>query len=839
MKNLFNSKSLRFQISKSRFSVSNLFANVFVKKHNSIVRHLIRVIYALKGKLTPNWTRLCYFFSAKCAEVYKSHGTGGLIKFLKVSATLLQQVPAGYKVPDVTPLGFRLGRDHSGLPKWIPSYQRKLIRKGDHTTIKRWLTLLNIYRVIPYEGKVKLSSIVKPFSGVSSSFELRKFIPTFSKSFYDFKTVLLSSFNFPNFPSQILTSAPQSSGKTSGDFSSNIGSAYRSLRLLQQTKFAKVYKAIRVILTDLNSQPVMVLMRRVNQYLDLNLSNEQSYWPFTSKGLGALRFKEEAAGKVRVFAMVDPWTQWALKPLHKALFKLLRLVPMDGTFDQLKPLKRIPWGQVPLFSFDLSAATDRLPLWIQSDILKEIFGEKFAQAWSTLLVDRDYSLPKLEPKGINYKGFYPSSVRYSVGQPMGALSSWAMLAITHHFIVQACAWRAGVVPRGKLFKDYALLGDDILIWNKPVALQYQNIMTQLGVEIGLSKSILSPKGKGLEFAKRTILGGTDVSPIPFKEVSSAHRSFANMRSFMDKYNLTLNEVIRLLGYGYKVDSTKNTRLVRAIKMGLSVPRNHTELISLFITATQWLAPNTYPIYTTQTDERLIELSQVIWACRYDKRVLYGLIWTISNNLTTLLSKLDRDIAKLKKYYEITETAVPVPFSTVLKDGKWTGLSPKWGYVNVPFILLRPPIDLHLDRYTSNRLLNRDWNPLEPSLFQWSVSAGKSADAYTGLVDLRKSLIEQGQVLSSLFLEVDISLRTGQSMGIREFSTFDAESLVLLLSLIFKAHEELDSYQVDKLILPEPSQGQTDPTFLEQERTLRLWNHWSHVISSLNSDKHKK
>jgi len=28
------------------------------------------------------------------------------------------------------------------------------------------------------------------------------------------------------------------------------------------------------------------------------------------------------------------------------------------------------------------------------------------------------------------------TVSYAVGQPMGALSSWAMLAITHHLIVQ-------------------------------------------------------------------------------------------------------------------------------------------------------------------------------------------------------------------------------------------------------------------------------------------------------------------------------------------------------------------------------------------------------------------
>jgi hypothetical protein len=39
----------------------------------------------------------------------------------------------------------------------------------------------------------------------------------------------------------------------------------------------------------------------------------------------------------------------------------------------------------------------------------------------------------------------PEAVRYEVGQPMGALSSWAMLALTHHFIVQFAARRCGYV----------------------------------------------------------------------------------------------------------------------------------------------------------------------------------------------------------------------------------------------------------------------------------------------------------------------------------------------------------------------------------------------------------
>lgn len=84
------------------------------------------------------------------------------------------------------------------------------------------------------------------------------------------------------------------------------------------------------------------------------------------------------------------------------------------------------------FGYDLSAATDRLPIDLQVAVLRPLIGAKAAGLWKRLLVDRDYILPGNEQEG-------PMVLRYSVGQPMGALSSWAMLALTHHLIVQfAC-----------------------------------------------------------------------------------------------------------------------------------------------------------------------------------------------------------------------------------------------------------------------------------------------------------------------------------------------------------------------------------------------------------------
>lgn len=297
--------------------------------------------------------------------------------------------------------------------------------------------------------------------------------------------------------------------------------------------------------------------------------------------LGKLSYKEESAGKVRVFAMVDPWTQWVLQPLHKILFKILRRHPMDGTFDQLKPLKRIPWGQTPIYSFDLSAATDRLPISIQKGILSELFGKPFGDHWSNLLVGRGYQVSKPRVGSKFLFGSHPKEVWYSVGQPMGALSSWAMLAVTHHYIVQYCAWIRGVTPVGTLFKQYAVLGDDIIIWNKPVADQYLKVMKLLGVEIGLAKSIISPKGIGIEFAKKTLIMGQDVSPIPYKEQSSAHTSMASLIMFQRKYNMSDLSVLRFLGYGYKVDPSKNNRIVKSLSVAKAIPTSYDSLKSLF------------------------------------------------------------------------------------------------------------------------------------------------------------------------------------------------------------------------------------------------------------------
>lgn len=124
----------------------------------------------------------------------------------------------------------------------------------------------------------------------------------------------------------------------------------------------------------------------------------------------------------------------------------------------MSPIKRLQhqYGDKPkgLFSsIDLSAATDRLPISLQVSVLKVLLkdlvpdSQQFAEAWRDLLVGRKYSVglkPQFSKKSeFTIPGDIPEFVTYTVGQPMGALSSWAMLAITHHAMMQFSASQCG------------------------------------------------------------------------------------------------------------------------------------------------------------------------------------------------------------------------------------------------------------------------------------------------------------------------------------------------------------------------------------------------------------
>jgi hypothetical protein len=102
---------------------------------------------------------------------------------------------------------------------------------------------------------------------------------------------------------------------------------------------------------------------------------------------------------------------------------------------------------------------------------------------------------------------------------MGTLSSWAAFALCHHVVVQWSARRAALpLP----FTEYRLLGDDLVIAEEKVALQYQQLMGLLGVTINLTKSV---RARGAaEFAKRTFVDGEEVTGLLWDTFARASTS---------------------------------------------------------------------------------------------------------------------------------------------------------------------------------------------------------------------------------------------------------------------------------------------------------------------------
>lgn len=67
---------------------------------------------------------------------------------------------------------------------------------------------------------------------------------------------------------------------------------------------------------------------------------------------------------------------------------------------------------------------------------------------------------------------------------------------------------------GLYTSKYAVLGDDVVIFDEGIAVLYQQFMAMIGVEINLVKSVV---GEGVaEFAKSLFVRGDDVSPLPIE-----------------------------------------------------------------------------------------------------------------------------------------------------------------------------------------------------------------------------------------------------------------------------------------------------------------------------------
>lgn len=562
------------------FDFKKVTAMTFVKGCRPLVKIFVSLIktFGLPGNF-PSTVRVVISLLKTFWLVRQSRGVKGLVLYLKVHYVILQQAVSGYKIVDLTPLGARVARNNSGIPRCIPAGYRARVQKGEVMPIRVLLTLFSLYRVLTFPGIMKIGTVTSGYTGKHRSDlnYLFRLTDVFTNCFvpWDIRNDPLGELKRSGKSNRTwaLTDRENFPISKSGPASAIVGKMIPSIAVThgQSTSFSSSHSFVAICSAiafwfpendSLRKSLLYVANRtlsshshtgyfinQVGELITLGGINLSSFRKFFKKiPLGKIGLKTEAAGKVRVFAMLDCWSQWVLYPLHKFLFRILRNHPyIDGTFNQINPvhelIKRKPKF---LASLDLSAATDRLPVILQIELLASLFPQdrNFSYHWGNLLVARPYFL----------KG---KPIYYAVGQPMGGYSSWAMLAYTHHFIVQSAAWLSGVTPKGVLFKDYAILGDDCVIANQRVANQYLQILNDLGVSCGLAKSILSQSGRGLEFAKRTFVLGHDVSPVSLQDFSWVTRHLSNAVEFAVIHKLSLPRWMSVLGYGYKILGSLN------------------------------------------------------------------------------------------------------------------------------------------------------------------------------------------------------------------------------------------------------------------------------------------
>jgi hypothetical protein len=258
--------------------------------------------------------------------------------------------------------------------------------------------------------------------------------------------------------------------------------------------------------------------------------------------IGRLALLAEGGCKTRTIAIGDCFSQAVLRPIHDKLMHQLKKLPQDCTFDQTKAIKwlsKVTKDRRSVYSFDLTNATDRFPVILQEAVVGALFGTKVGQLWKDVMTTyRDFSLKKSKHHTLH-------GIHYAVGQGMGLYSSWPAFAYSHHILIQWCASEVGI----ESFTDYVIIGDDVAIANELVARKYRDILSELGVKISTAKSIISTKYPYCgEIAKRLILDGIDISPIPPDIIKQASKHVTMLPALLD-------EVSRRYGLDYSTLSS--------------------------------------------------------------------------------------------------------------------------------------------------------------------------------------------------------------------------------------------------------------------------------------------
>lgn len=121
---------------------------------------------------------------------------------------------------------------------------------------------------------------------------------------------------------------------------------------------------------------------KLKGYIELLLKYSEflnHYFRAHSGLIRKLIYFSDREGKTREVAIFDYFSQTSLIPLHKYLFKVLKKIPQDFTFDQTGFERSLKGAEI-YYSIDLTAFTDRFPVRLNKDLIEVRIGPERANA---------------------------------------------------------------------------------------------------------------------------------------------------------------------------------------------------------------------------------------------------------------------------------------------------------------------------------------------------------------------------------------------------------------------------------------------------------------------------
>jgi hypothetical protein len=225
--------------------------------------------------------------------------------------------------------------------------------------------------------------------------------------------------------------------------------------------------------------------------------------------VGSIGFIQERGFKLRTVANPFRAIQIALSRLKNYLERIGRTsLPWDCTFDQDKGVRwaerKLSQGK-RLYAFDLSSATDTIPLVDQIDFLR-IVGpcddESFLAAIQLLEIASRarWKLPNLHGED--------DYLSWAKGQPMGLGPSFGLFAHTHGARLHHLARLNGFVK-----DSFVVLGDDVIV-EECLAEPYYRFVTEMwGCDISEGKTLAS--NSLTEFASKLITADGNLKAFKF------------------------------------------------------------------------------------------------------------------------------------------------------------------------------------------------------------------------------------------------------------------------------------------------------------------------------------